>query len=363
MRTEADLRQAIAERADQAPSVLRLPIPTPTRGRPARSTGLAIAAAAAVVAAVAAVPVIVDQYHRPAAAPSPKTPTHPSGQPGGRATPSAPPAPLLTHARSWVTYRGTGVVETSDSVEAQYIDLAVAPVATPGQPYAVREVTAFAPGLFSPALIEHAKPITVNGVPGYFGTVFPWRSDSLNHVTHPKAHLPGTKYPAAVPAVLWRIGADQWAAVMSTRPSENSAVALTALAGKVHVNSAPVRSPLRIGYLPPGEKLSDIQYSSGDPHDRVPIPSSLLAFERDTGQADWDWSLTVTRTRTGSTGGPSTPVAASQPGLHRTIGGYTVSIDGSISKTHAQRVLDSITLARHPDRPDTSWFDLAQALP
>jgi hypothetical protein len=362
MRTENDLRDAVRERADRAPE--RVPAPGRARDahrRVSRRTGVAIAAAAVVVAAVAIVPVVVHVDHgsKAAAAPTPSATT--SGAPAARSTAPAPAAlPLLVHPSTWLSYSGAGVIATYAGIEAQYIDLQVGPRgSTAYHGVQVREITAYAPGLFTTALIKHPKPIEVNGVRGYFGAVRPWDNDDLPHAAaHPKPNPQGSKYADPLPAVVWPIGGNQWASVISTEPGEGTAAALMAIAAKVHVVSAPVRTPLRVGYLPPGEKLSEVDYAQAN--GEYAGTSSLLGFRRDTDQDYWNWDISYAPPDRASAGG--TPI---DPVLSRKIGTYVVTVDtrGAISAAQAKRVLASISIAPQPHAPNGTWFTLADALP
>jgi hypothetical protein len=232
--------------------------------------------------------------------------------------------------------------------------------------FQVREITAFAPGLFTTSLITDPQPVMVNGAEGYFGAVRPWRIDNVSHTDPAHTDPRGSKYADPMPAVLWKIGADQWAAVISNVPSEGNVAALTAIARHVQVNEAPIRTPIKIGYLPSGFKLSDTDHSQAS---ELSGPSSEIGFRRNTQYDYADWTVTVTPVaKPSSTGGPSTPVLHSIPGnpqVHRTVGNYVINVDtrGAISKAQAEQVLASVMLAPHPDSPNDGWFTLAQALP
>lgn len=357
MRTEDELRQAIHDRADSVPATRPdLVVTRPSERRSHRSAAIAVAAVAVTVAAVALVPSLLRDDHGAST-------THPAtvssaSTPGVRTT----PLPALLAGRTWISYRGTDAVDNFDTVQAQYIELHTS---TDG--FQVREITAFAPGLFSESLISNRQPVTVNGTKGYFGAVLPWRNDNVSHTDPAHTDPRGSKYAAPMPAVVWKISADQWAAVISNAPSEDNAAALTAIARRVQVANAPVRTPIKIGYLPSGFKLSDVDHSVRT--DLSPT-SSELGFRTNTKYDYPDWTVTVApAAKPTANAGPSAPVLGRvhsiSPDLHRTVGRYviTVGAQGAISKAEAKRVLESVTLAPQPDSPSDTWFTLAQALP
>lgn len=377
MRTENDLRRAVRERADLAPTTRPdLVVARPSQRHTGGRVGLTIAAVALAVAAVAVAPSLLRDGHGvPAAAPTPKTNRVTVSSPSTPVARTTPP-PALLAARTWISYSGTDAVGNFDTVQAQYIELR-----TGSGGFQVREITAFAPGLFTESLIASPQPVTVNGVKGYFGAVRPWRNDNVSHTDPAHTDPRGSKYADPMPVVLWKIAADQWAAVISNAPGEGNAAALTAIASRVQVTDAPVRTPIKIGYLPSGFKLSDVDHSRLN--DQSPGNSSEVGFRRDTKYDYPDWTVTVTPAATStSNAGPSNPargrVHSIYPGgaeagsggdtgaeLHRTVGKYviTVATQGAISEAQAERVLASVTLAGQPDSPNDSWFTLAQALP
>jgi hypothetical protein len=351
MLTEDDLRSAIRERADHAPTARPefLAMPSIER-RTRRGTGIGIAVAAVTVVALAATPTLLRDHGGPApAAQRSKPATGPVAQ--------TAPLPTLLPARTWISYSGPDAVDNFDTVQAQYIDLR-----TSSDRFQVREITAFAPGLFSTSLINNPQPVTVNGTRGYFGAVLPWRNDNVSHTDPAHTDPRGSKYPDAMPAVVWKIGTDQWAGVISNAPGENDAAALTAIASRVKVTDAPVRTPIRIGYLPAGFKLSDVDHSRAD---GAGGNSSEVGFRRDSEYDYPDWTVTLAPTSNPAVqaGNPSSvPI---YPEVHRTIGKYviTVATRGTITQAQANQVLASISIASQPDSPNDGWFTLAQALP
>lgn len=357
MRTEDELRQAIHERADSVPATRPdLVVTRPSERRSHRSAGIAVAAVAVTVAAVAVLPSLLRDDHRVSTT-DPATVSHPS-TPGGRTT----ALPALLTDRTWISYSGTDAVDNFDTVQAQYIDLR-----TSSDGFQVREITAFAPGLFSESLISNRQPATVNGTQGYFGAILPWRNDNVSHTDPAHTDPRGSKYAAPMPAVVWKISADQWAAVISNAPSEDNAAALTAIARHVQAANTPVRTPIKIGYLPSGFKLSDVDHSVAV--DLSPN-SSELGFRTNTKYDYPDWTVSVAQavkptTNTGASEPVLGRVHSISPDLHRTVGRYviTVATQGAIPKAEAKRVLESVTLAPRPDSPGDTWFTLAQALP
>ncbi len=364
MPTVTDLRRAIRERADLAPTTCPDRVATrPSQRHTRRRPGIAIAAAAVAVAAVAVTPSLLrDEHGAPTAAPTPKTNRATLSSPSARGGRTTPP-PALLAARTWISYSGTDAVGRFESVQAQYIELH--PV---GDGFQVREITAFTPGLFTKSLIRNPQPVTFNGVTGYFGAVRPWRNDNVSHTDPAHTDSRGSKYANPMPAVVWKIGTDQWAAVISNAPGEAGAAALTAIASRVQVTDAPVRTPIKIGYLPSGFQLSDVDHSRLE--DQHSGDYSEVGFRRDTKYDYPDWTVTVTpaakpTSDAGLRNRVPGRVHSIYPELHRTVGNHviTVATQGSISKAQAERVLASVTLARQPDSPNDSWFTLAQALP
>jgi hypothetical protein len=350
MRTEDDLRAAIRERADRVPlarPALLAVHPAEPRGR----RGIGIAAVAVAVVALATAPALLrDHGGAPPVAQRPASTSAPAAQ--------APPLPTLLAARTWITYSGSDAVNYYDTVQAQYIDLRAS-----SDGFQVREITAFAPGLFSTSLIGNPQPVTVNGGPGFFGTLLPWRGDHVSHTDPAHTDPRGSKYADPMPAVVWKIGADQWAAVISNVPGEGNAAALTAIASRVKATDAPVRTPIKIGYLPAGFKLNNVDHLSAEP-DGAAINSSDVGFRLDDTYDDADWTITLASAAPApSADSPrSFPI---YPEVHRRIGRYviTVATFGAITEEQANQVLSSITIASQPDSPNDSWFTLAQALP
>jgi hypothetical protein len=353
MPTENDLRHAIRDRADLAPSACPdLSAARPSERRTGRRAGLGVAAAAAAVVAVAVVPSLLHGGHStPAASSLPAKPTAASV-----AIPGSTSVPLLA-ADTWISYSGADALDDFETVQAQYVEL---PVATSG--FTVHEITAFAPGLFDPSLIHDAQPATVNGAAGYFGKILPWRNDDVSHTDPAHTDPRGSKYPDPLPAVVWQIGPDQWAAVISSVPGQDSQAALSAVAARVHATDAAVRTPIKIGYVPAGYRLSEADHSQSNPG-----TESEIGFRRNIKYDYSDWTVTIAPARGGGGSGQHRGLRAipAYPVVRRTVGGYviTVSAGSAISKAQAQRVLDSITLADRPGAPNDSWFTLAQALP
>ncbi|PZS31206.1 MAG: hypothetical protein DLM59_10280 [Pseudonocardiales bacterium] len=361
MRTENDLRDAIRERADRAPTTCPDLVPArPTERDTRLSAGIAVATAAAAVVAVSVVPSMVRDVHEAQGA-AQRSATKPATRPGGSAPVArTTPPPALLASRTWISYSDTDAVANVSTVQAQYIELR--PVSDGFQ---VREIIAFAPGLFATSLISKPQPVTVNGATGYFGAVLPWRNDNVSHTDPAHTDPRGSKYAHPMPAVVWKIGADQWAAVISNAPGEGNATALTAIAGRVQATDAPVTTPIKIGYLPPGFMLSDVDHSPLN--DQYSANSSAIGFRRNTKYDYADWTVTVTKltSTVGPSGSPPGQAVSGYPEMHRTVGEYviTVATQGVISKAQGMQVLGSVTLARQPDSPNDTWFTLAQALP
>jgi hypothetical protein len=354
MLTEDDLRSAIRERADLAPTarpelLAILPIERRTR----RGTGIGIAVAAVTVVALAATPTLLRDHGGPApAAQRSKPATGPVAQ--------TAPLPTLLPARTWISYSGPDAVATHDSVEAQYIELRTVE-GTGRDGIQLRLITAFAPRLFSTSLIKKPQPVTVNGTRGYFGTMLPWYADNLSHTDPAHPATGPSKWPYPMPVVVWKIGADQWAAVTSNISGEGTAAALTAIASRVKVTDVPVRTPIRIGYLPAGFKLGSVEYQP-EPPDAVYYSSVGFRLE---AQDLVDWMVTVAPAPKPGTQSGSPSSYPIYPVVHRTIGRYVVTVEtyGKISEAEANKVLASVTIADRPGSPNDSWFTLAQALP
>jgi hypothetical protein len=362
MRTEHDLRDAIHNRADAAP----VATPELLRSRPRergarRRTTLAITAAVAVTAAVTVGTVLLrdgSPHHAPAAIATHHTVKHGPPPTPVSTTPAAEPPPSLLDARLSIAYSGAGAYDALETGPAQYIELRA-----PGS--LTREITAYAPGLFHKSLIGDAQPVTVDGRPGYFGQVLPWRNDNVSHTDPAHTDPRGSKYASGIPMVLWKIGPDQWASVASDVPAEGNPTALEAIAKDVTTTDAPVTTPIRIGYLPPGWKLSDVDHSG--PNGLYAADSSLLGFRRNDKYDYWDWDVSYTSPP--ASAGPGRPITYGEhpiyPQVSRKIGGYTITVEtlGAISKAEARKVLDSVTIADQPHAPNDSWFDVADALP
>ena len=181
---------------------------SPIERRTRRGAGIGIAAAAVTVVALAATPTLLRDHGG-------TTPAAQRSKPANGPVAQTAPLPILLPARTWISYSGPDAVDNLDTVQAQYIDLRPT-----RDGFQVREITAFAPGLFSTSLIKKPQPVTVNGTRGYFGAVLPWRNDNVSHTDPAHTDPRGSKYPDAMPAVVWKIGADQWAAVISNAPGE-----------------------------------------------------------------------------------------------------------------------------------------------
>jgi len=356
MRTEDDLRDAIRERAGRVPTARpELMVSIPTQRHTRRGAGIGIAAAAVAVVALAAGPTLLLREHGG---------TTPTAQRSKTASASAsdarkPPLPALLAVRTWISYSGPDAVDSFDTVQAQYIELRAR-----SDGFQVREITAFAPGLFSPSLISSPQPVTIDGAQGFFGAVLPWRNDNVSHTDPAHTDPRGSKYSDPLPAVVWKIGTDQWAAVISNAPGEGNAAALIAIAGRVQVTGAEVRTPIRIGYVPAGFKLSDVDHSHTG---GAAFNSSEVGFRRDSEYDYPQWTVTLAlAAKPTADGGPTNHGMLSiYPEVHRMIGKYviTVATGGAITEAQANQVLSSIAIATQPDSPNDSWFTLAQALP
>jgi hypothetical protein len=294
--------------------------------RPAQLAAVALAVLALLVAAAVLIAPLADS----------RIDQHP-------AAPTVRYDPHAANALSWAT------VNTSDTVsraiypaqrlESLLIDL-------PGDEQIAR-LTDFAPGTFSVGRIGHPAPVTVDGHPGYFGTIRTQQAPAGSGADS------GPDFYAAQPAVAWQVAASQWVVLdggfgaMNTTEAQLLAIAPTL---GVRARTEPIRVPVQLGYLPPGWTVDDVTF--GDAGQLGPqYPSASV----DLRQGSNTVTFTMSKLKPGTV----------EPNIHRQSGDYWLSCFagiGDVDPALVRRILDSATLAARPDTENGSWFPVSSLL-
>lgn len=232
MRTEQDLRAALALLDEHAPAECTGLLDEPR----AKSRARRVLPMAAVVAAVAAVAIAV-----PLLVSGRETPKRP-------APPAAVYEPPVTLRYTFTVGDVPGYTITPSAIErdVQRADITIGADSTTG---AAGAIYVFSPAAFDPTAAKHGRPVEVNGHAGYFVKL-----------TSPTLRGDDTK-PAVLDAVVWQYAPDAWAMVQADfrdlaavrgasvdAKAEELKIARAVRTG--HPNA--FRVPFRIGYLPAG---------------------------------------------------------------------------------------------------------------
>ncbi|MGI8665281.1 MAG: hypothetical protein ACR2N4_04515 [Jatrophihabitans sp.] len=331
MRTENDLRLALQDRAAQAPEVSATLIEraladrTTDAIRSRRRARLSIAVAVVIVATLVITPFAI---------------THRADH-----HPTAPTAPIAVHHGSFSGPLSWATISTADKLtrimdvglKLEYIEIDL-------PDYKEAILTDFAPGAFDISRMQNPRPVTVDGHPGYFGTV------QLATDSSQKLRLP-IPFGSSWPTLAWQLAANQWVLVQELQlPPVANESRLVALAEQfqVRIRTQPVRMPFKIGYLPgTGWQATKLQVgNSGD-------------IVNDGGEIDlvngvMKITLSVASTELGPLGGGS-----------RLIGDYEVKIMDStgVDQSTLTRIQNSVVLASRPHTDNDSWFPITSMLP
>jgi hypothetical protein len=260
---------------------------------------------------------------------------------------AAPPAvhydPNAADALSWATVNDSHTVTRAlypaQRLESLLIDL-------PGDEQITR-LTDFAPGQFSLARIGQPEPATVDGHPGYFGRI------RTQQAPDNSAADSGADFYAPQPALAWQLVPDRWVVLDggfgAVHTSEQQLLAIAPTLG-IRPRTEPIRVPITLGYLPPGWRIDDITF--GDAGQLGPQYPSMSIDLRQGGNTI---TFTMSKLKPGTV----------EPNVHRQAGDYWLSCFagfGDVDPALTGRILDSATLAAHPDGDNPSWFPVASLL-
>ncbi|MGX7681946.1 hypothetical protein ACSMXN_23935 [Jatrophihabitans sp. DSM 45814] len=339
MRTENDLRTALAQRADSAPDLLPSGVGEPRRPRWQTTAGIALAAAT--VVALVAVPTVLIRDRSPgrhdnaAAGPAgsstignERTNQPAAGNTQSLTSESPTSTATVPGAMSWVTVSIEDPIVRDMRADVEYLSIEVL-----GGHHL--QIAAFAPGRFSMSQISDPIPVTVVGQPGYFGQA--------------------SVHNGPRPSVAWQVTPDQWVILQGDPPELQDAAGLSGIAAKLglEARTAPVTVPIKVGYLPTGWTLQSASIVTPGPDQPASSASAAIAVQNGK-------QTIVITVRAG------TAVGADKSAVSRIIDGHVLSVESKVplsSPDTVQKVLSSLTLASQPDRQNSSWFTLSQALP
>ena len=355
MRTENDLRIALQHEADQAPEVAQALIRRAMAGQPRRSpvrNRLSVAVAMTIVAALIAAPFAIKRLTTTSnvTRPNPATPS---------------PHRLSEPALSWVTVSNDHYTfDRSMSVGSNQEFIQIE-----GTFYDEWALVDFAPGSFDTSLVAHATSTVVDGHPGYFAkaTVQPPYPRYLTLLMSPLVNGSFAGGHGYFSTIAWQLAPDHW--VMLDRyqtaaslggPTTWSASEpeLLAFAATLHlkVRTEPVRQPFRVGYLPgTGWQLKSMEVFTDHQPSRGSRAQAMLVRGNLTVQIGIF---------------PNLP-GSLDPYSHRDVGNYRIEVNRDAEESHrspldaatTKRILDSITLAAHPETENDSWFPVSALLP
>jgi hypothetical protein len=251
--------------------------------------------------------------------------------------------PNAADALSWATVNDshtvTRAIYPSQRLESLLIDL-------PGDEQITR-LTDFAPGRFGLDRIGEAEPVMVDGHPGYFGMV------RTQQAPDNSATDSGPDFYAPQPALAWQLFPDRWVVLDggfgAVHTSKQQLLSIAPTLG-VRPRTEPVRIPVTLGYLPPGWTIDDLTF--GDAGQLGPQYPSVSIDLRQGGNT---LTFTMSKLKPGTV----------EPNIHRQVGTYWLSCFaglGDVDPTLAGKILDSASLAAHPDGDNASWFPAAALL-
>ncbi len=343
MRTEADLRAALATREDLAPDPhLLLPgvRQLVMRRRRRRSAGAVVAATAA-VAVVAALPVVVRGS---------------SAGPGGQSAPSESPPVSVTPALGAprppfsFTIRQSAVAGFLIHPIAVNADLQIAHILQADQPQHRASLYVYRPGTNVRAgwdVSLEPVPVLVNGAPAWYSA-----SDGRS-------------------AIRWEYAPGGWAVILTEAGPAIGRQTLVSLAEGVRY-AAPYQAkvPYRLGYLPAGLAPFHVVQDTHDPAQ----PRSAVQFETaETAPHPRILDITIIDGSPSARPGwrPNTTVAGRPTQCTDLIDGRRCSVDfsdltvdvgsGTLEHTELDRMVTTMTFATWHD--PATWYDVSAAIP
>ena len=368
MRTEDDIRAALRTLERAAPDAHDVLASLDGRPRRVSRWRVPVAAVAAMTIAFAGVPLIK--------AISGGGGTAPEGAPGGRWTYSFTIAPPV----GWKVYN-------------QHIDKNSQSVSLFGPPYRQCIVTSFGKGTFgADRLVAGREPVTVNGHPGFVGSVRGVELRGDKGLGQPSYLRP------TGPVVVWEYAPDLWRLSYCTlSPGDRSRQLADGILMARAVRDVPraVRTPYKVGYLPdgwrtrtfgePGAGSVDASQSAAlltilppGSKDMLRIPTAPMEYQhinisfRDTpGFQPTGRRVTInglpawlSRDAKPGTRGGHTPSTWS--GVFIKGNGFWISIEAVAADpsftTELVRIAQHLTLAPNPLDVST-WFDGNSAIP
>jgi hypothetical protein len=350
MRTEEDLRVALAAREDLAPDAPAVLAAVRRDGRRRRTDVAVILAATAAVAAAVVVAVPLTAAWRAPADPAPEgAPPALAGSASGATTPVPPsgPRPPFAFTLSRVTVGGFDVEPIAVGADVQIAT--VRPTAGSAEPATlyVHDAASRSGGADGKGSEQGAK-VRVNGKAGWvFST-------------------------ATASTLTWEYAEGAFAVIASEPGPDLSRETLVALAEGIRFTAAyQIRVPYRLGYLPAGLKPFNVVQRVGDPAG----PTSVVQLADNAGGGTMD--ITVLNGQRAA--GPQRPTGW-QP--DRTIAGrpalctdlvdgrrcavdfaqFTVDIGGgALDIATVERIVAGMSFATW--REPASWPELGTALP
>ena len=294
--------------------------------RPAQVAAIALAILILLVAAMVLVAPLVEGRIQPRAA-----------------APAVHYDPNAADALSWATvdnsHTVTRAIYPAQRLESLLIDL-------PGDEQ-ISRLTDYAPGSFNLDRIGDPEPVTVDGHPGYFGTIQTQQAPDNSAVDS------GPDFYAPQPALAWQLVPDRWVVLDggfgAVHTSEQQLLAIAPTLG-IRPRTEPIRVPVTLGYLPPGWSIEDVTF--GDAGQLGPQYPSVSIDLRQGGNTI---TFTMSKLKPGTV----------EPNVRQQAGDYWLSCFpsfGELDPALAGKILDSAKLAAHPDGDNASWFPVATLL-
>lgn len=345
MRTENDIRSALATLADDVPPPEQVlaAVRTARLGRQRRRRAVVALAVATTAIAAISVPVAGELLGD----------RRPSGQPAGDPVPARPANPVWQH-------RFALGVPAGFKVYASWIRLTDESIMLSGPAGETCSAEVFAPGKFDPRELATVRtPVTVQGRHGWYTTL-----DIHN---------------GARPRVAWQYAANAWAMVACTEPSGESLDASLRLANSLTFGRRQVPAPFAIEYVPAGlavdaiEPMTEAGGNTFKAHNALGSrgsPRLEIGYVHGTSP-----TATVTPQVGPSNSGPKSLTINGRPATLTTgrdsialvITGEGFQAQVSIRRlddaaNEAVRVAEGLSFAADPEDA-TTWFDATEALP
>jgi hypothetical protein len=248
-RTEVDLRECFAERADTASDGAEM---LARLGQGRRSTPRALLVAASIVAVVA-----LASWQFGIGTPSS------SSDHAGSGIDSRPSAALLDYGmRLDPVPPGYTIASRNLTATASRVVFDAARTdGTAGGTADVVEVVVYLAGAFDATSVRTGTAVSVDGVDGWYGP-------ASGHVVNGS----GVDGDAIAPSVAWEYAPGSWAVVTGTAAQFQSQAVELAIAGTVHPTSGePVRLPFRLDHAPSGLSATHV----GTRIDSPPVSASV----------------------------------------------------------------------------------------